>query len=77
MEGQTRMALQCWMELKPSVVVHTSNPSTKELRQKGGMFKAHLNYTVRTFSQNSINLGLEHRGARAVKCSPRVHWDLG
>lgn len=56
------------------VHIHTSNPSTEELRQKGGMFKASLNYIVRTFSQNSINLRLERRVARAVKCSPHKHW---
>lgn len=64
------------MEPEPSVAVHihTGNPSTKELRQKGSMFKSSLNYIVRTFSQNSVNLRLEHRGAQAVKCSPRKHW---
>lgn len=64
MEGQTRMVLQCWTETEPSVVVHNSNPSTEELRQMGGLFKASLNYIVRTFSQKSINLGLERRGLR-------------
>lgn len=42
------------------------NPSTKELRQKGGVFKASLNYTARTSSQNSINLGLGQRGLRQL-----------
>lgn len=55
----------------------TGNPSTKELRQKGGMFKASLNYIVRPFSQNSVNLGLEHRGAQAVKCLSHKDWGLG
>lgn len=64
MEGQTRTALQCWTETEPSVVVHTSNPNTEELREMGGLFKGSLNYIVRTFSQKSINLGLERRGLR-------------
>lgn len=56
---------------------HTSNPSTKELRQKGGKFKASLNHIVRTFSQNSINLELERRGTEALKCPSHKDWGLG
>lgn len=41
---------------------HTSNPSTKELRQKGGKFKASLNYIV---SSRSAQAAEYHKQIRA------------